>query len=69
MKRVCRPKENHLRSARCCGQMHRRRIHRDEQSRLRHERGQREQIGFAGKIDNRLPLFRFDLGQMRLLER
>ena len=45
--------KNHLWRAHDRGQMHRRRINRGDKPRFPYERRQNEQIGFAGKIDDR----------------
>src|SRR5436190_22154439 len=49
--------------------MHWRRIDGDEQARARDQRGKREQVRFARKIDHAMAHFRFDVADVCLLER
>ena len=51
------------------GEMHRRGIDRDEQSRLADQGGEGEQIGFSGEIDRTSSGWRFDRGDLRLFHR
>ena len=61
------PEQDHLRRVPGGGEVHRRGIDGHEQARLADERGQGEQVGFAGEIDRVRFRGRFDGGNLRLL--